>query len=362
MRSLRARRGDPAPVAARRARGGGRRPRPTTAPSGPPRRSARLALSASSSLPSSNSIEVCTAPRTRDATVGGARRRSARSPRMPDAPVGRTRREDALRPVETCGGDVLLVARLRRQCDRLLSEHPHLECSARSPDGHRARDQRVGRRCRVTDARGDRDRLGAQLIAWLHVPVVATGPGEAREQPHPQRAVALGESGERLVQQRDDPRVGSGAHPHEAPAVADRCPRRSCSVSRDWRARSAASRNVAFATVGVAARLCASPSDRSSSIRSASSGAPRQRAAAPSRRGERLPRTRAVAQHARRRAARTSPLDPPDRRAGSRSSASRARRAEGRGRGRGAPRACVRPRRGDGVAATRGSPGTAPRT
>ena len=114
-----------------------------------------------------------------------------------------------------------------------------------------------------------------------HVPSSRRGPGEAREQPHPDRAVSFGKRSERLVQQRDDLRVGSGAHPHEAPAVADRGPRELLGVVAMLRARSAASRNVAFATSVSPARLCASPSARSSSIRSVSSGAPRQRRGAP---------------------------------------------------------------------------------
>ena len=68
----------------------------------------------------------------------------------------------------------------------------------------------------------DHDRLGAELVPRPHVPIVATCSGEAREQPHPERAVPFGKCGERLVEQRDDLRVGSGAHPHEAPAVAER--------------------------------------------------------------------------------------------------------------------------------------------
>ena len=67
------------------ARAGARRPHPTTVPSGPRRTSARLASRPRRAFPRARPSRCASEPRTRDATVGGARRRSARTPRMRDA-------------------------------------------------------------------------------------------------------------------------------------------------------------------------------------------------------------------------------------------------------------------------------------
>ena len=275
----------------------------------------------------------------------------------------RTRREDALEPVEPCGGDVLLVCPPPPPMRSPAQRAPACSNAARGPQMAIAREISA-----YADVAGSPMRSAIATASAL-----SSSRGCMSQSSR--RAPARRASSRTLsaLSPRGAPQVAScssgmilvsdaGSHPHEAPAVADRGPRELARRRACWRARSAASRNVAFATVGVAgATLCVAKQqeqlDSFGVVRCAASTR-----AAPCGRGERPPRTRAVAQPDRRRAARTSPLDRPDRRAGSRSSASRAQRAESRGRGRGAPRACVRPRRGDDVAATRGSPGRAPRT
>ena len=81
--------------------------------------------------------------------------------------------------------------------------------------------ERERERRRVTQPPGERHALPRQRLAALGLVGEVKLHGEAAEQPGPQRRPALGQRGERLLQQPDDRRVG-GALLDPTPAEAER--------------------------------------------------------------------------------------------------------------------------------------------
>ncbi len=320
--------------------------------------------SASSSFPSSKSIDVCMRPAYQ--RCDGCRSSAAVDRVVLEGRTHQVRgsgREDALEPVEASCGDVLLVARLCRQARSPAPRAPASRTRRAAP-----RWPSRARSSAYADVAGSPIRSAIATASALSSSrgrmsqSSRRAPASRARTPHPQRAVSWRERRKRLVQQRDDLRVGAGAHPHEPTAVADRRTRELLGVGR------LAARGRRHRGTSPSRRRCrrhgsaASPSveeqlDPFGVIRRA-----RQRSERHLRRDGRPPRTRAAARPARQQAARRSPRDRPGRRGGSRSNVARARRAESRCRVRAAPRVRVRLRRGADGGAARGSPGTAIRT
>ena len=115
----------------------------------------------------------------------------------------------------------LLVPGLVHQLGQLGHDRGPLLPRIGSPDDHVPAIERIGERRRIALAPRHLDRLVAKRCGPVAEGRIAKRSGEPREQPHPHAAVARLDGGERLLEQRHEATVASGARPDEPPAVAE---------------------------------------------------------------------------------------------------------------------------------------------
>src|ERR671914_1362506 len=118
----------------------------------------------------------------------------------------------------------LLVAGGFGRLHQLVRNGAPLRCLLWIRDSRVDAVQRVGERARITELRSHVYRFAADRGDGPWRRLVAKRPGEPGEQLDPQHAVVLGQRGERVLQQRYEAPVASGAQPDEPPAVPDRRP------------------------------------------------------------------------------------------------------------------------------------------